>query len=317
MDGLDARVLAAVTRRGRRLLTVSEILEEGATYAQIVDRVNAGIWQRVHDAVVLIGAGALTWEEEVLAATQAGGETAGACRRAAARLHRIGEYGRRLVEIAVTHGTEIHAEGVLVHRTRRLTPLVMVDGIPCTSVEETLLDLAAILPARLVHQAMTTAWRTKLTTPKKVLGHIEHYGGRGVKGTRKLRNIAKLYDECDRGPGSEAEADLLWQLFERLEAAGIECPMMQGVIKVDRGRRDLSVDLLWKKRTKVVEMMGLSAHGDYIRQDEDTVRGALIRDAGYDLREVTPRAVRERPHETIAEIVRWLQTPNLTTGLGG
>ena len=54
-------------------------------------------------------------------------------------------------------------------------------------------------------------------------------------------------------------------------------------------------------------MMGLSAHGDYHRHDEDTERAGLIRAAGDDLLEVTPRAIRERPERTVRDILRWLQ----------
>lgn len=306
MDELDARILAAVTRRGRRLLTVNEILQEGATYPQIVHRVRRKRWQRPHDTVILIGAGELSWEEKLLAAVMAGDESAAAGFRAASRVHGIGEFGKKLLEVSIRHGTELVADDVLVHRTRRPTPAVIVNGIPCTSVEETLLDLASVLPPRKLHQALTTAWRKHLTHPKRVLEHIEKYGGRGVKGTPVLRDLAKLYELCERGPGSEAEADLVHILFPALDEAGIERPVLQGVIKLPFGRV-VSVDSLWPARAKVVEVMGLGAHGDYARQDDDIERAAAIRAAGYSLKEVTPRAIRKRPEATVASIIRFLE----------
>ena len=67
-------------------------------------------------------------------------------------------------------------------------------------------------------------------------------------------------------------------------------------------------DALWRRRKKALEIMGLAAHGDYFKQDADTERARAIRAAGYDLLEVTPRAVRERPKKTIDDIITWLLT---------
>jgi hypothetical protein len=248
----------------------------------------------------------LTWEERELAAILAAGETALASHRAAARLHGIGDFGSTLVEITLTHETVVHVTEAIVHRSRRVLAPVMAGPIPCTSVEQTLLDLAAVLPARLVHRAFTTAWRERLTTPGKVRVHLRHHGGRGVKGTRALREIAELYGEAKRGPGSEAEADLILRLFAELDARGIERPELQGLVDVDGGRRKVSCDCLWASRKKALEMMGLSAHGDYVTHDDDTERASDIRAAGFDLMELTPRAVRERPDRTIRKIVAWL-----------
>lgn len=205
---LDARILAAVTRRGRRLLSATEVAEEGATQRQVDWRLAAGRWQHPYPGVYLIGAGALTWEERQIAAVLAAGETAASSCRAASRLHGIGDYGTpNLVEIKLTHATDVHVPGALVHRSRRPFGQVLVRGVPCTTVNDTLLDLAAVLPPRLLHQSFTTAWRKHLTTPEKVLVHLRDHGGRGVEGTQALRSVVTLYKDCDRGPGSEAEAD--------------------------------------------------------------------------------------------------------------
>ena len=312
MSRLDAKINAATVRLGRRVLTVQELLDEGATYAEIRRRVDDEIWQRVHDGVIAIGPGNLSWDEEVLAATQAGGETAQAARRAAARLYDLADYGA-LVEICVTHGTEIHAEGVIVYRTRRLTPATIIRGIPTTGIEETLLDLAAMMNPREVHRLFTRAWRQKHTTPDKVLTHIEHHGGRGVKGTRVLREVAQMYKGVKRPPGSDYEALLVFLLRPALAAAGIEDPVLQFSVKIHGGQAEATVDAGWPDRGKLVEMVGLDAHGDAYRQDYDVERAAALRAAGYELEEVTPRQIRERPDSTIRRLIRFLQTPNPKT----
>jgi hypothetical protein len=305
---LDRRILAAVTRRGRRLLTHAELIEEGASNRQIQVRCQRGTMQRVHDEVYLVGAGALTWLERVEAGVLAGGPTAAASVFTALGLWGLPNFSPHSVHIEVAYETTLVASGVTVHRTRRPVPTTSIHGIRVVCLEEALLQVAARVSTRSVHQLMTTAWRMNKTTPRKVLLHLERYGGRGVAGVCRLREVAELYAGTARGPGSEAEADFLHDLLAALDAVGIERPELQHVIPVRGGIEKSVPDFAWPRRRKVIEMKGLSAHGDYVIQDEDNERESAIRAAGWELDTVTPRAMRERPGQTIARLVRFLQT---------
>lgn len=305
----DAVILAEVTRRGRRLLTRCEILALGISPEEIECRVRRGSWQRIHAGVYLIGAGDLTHEEQACAAALAGAPHAYTGGVVGARLHAIGDFGP-FIEVWAPHGTDVVATGVRVHRTRKPgVPVVMLGSarVPTACVEQVLLDLAARLPRRALHQAFTTAWRKRKTNPALVLAHIARFGGRGVRGSGVLRELAELYAGVGRGPGSEAEADFLLELLEALEAAGIEAPTPQLAIKVDRGRSTVVPDFGWERRWAVIEMLGLEAHGDYRRQDDDVERASLIRNAGWALDEVTPRAMRVRPDEKVRRLVAFLR----------
>lgn len=307
--GLDRRILAAVSRRGRRLLTHAELVEAGATNKQIEGRCDRGTLQRVHHEVYLVGVGALTWRERLLAGVLAGGDSASAASFSAIHLWGLPNYSKGSVHVQVVHGTTLRAAGVTRHRTRRGVPTTAVDGIPVVCLEEALLQVAARLPAREIHCLLTTAWRKGQTTPRKVLLHVERYGGRGVRGVCRLREVAELYDGTRRGPGSEAEADFLFDFLDALDDAGVERPDLQHVIEVRHGTERLVPDFTWPRRRKVIEMKGLSAHGDYMIQDADNEREADIRAAGWDLATVTPRSMRERPAQTIARLLEFLRTP--------
>lgn len=143
-----------------------------------------------------------------------------------------------------------------------------------------------------------------------MLLHLEVHGGRGVRGVCRLREVAELYDGTRRGPGSEAEADFLHDFLAALNAAGIERPELQHAIPVRGGIEKLVPDFTWPGRGKVIEMKGLSAHGDYLIQDEDNERESAIRAAGWQLDTVTPRSMRERPGATITRLLRFLGGPN-------
>jgi len=308
--GLDRRILAAVSRRGRRLLTHAELVEVGATNREIEGRVHRGTLQRIHDEVYLVGAGALTWHERLDAGVLAGGEIAAANLFSALVVWGLPDYSPGSVHVQVAHGTEAVARGVTVHRTRRTVPTKVVGGIRVVCLEEALLQAAALLPARDIHRLLTASWRMHRTTPRKVLLYLEDHGGRGVRGGRRLREVADLYAGSRRGPGSDAEADFIFDFLAALGPAVIERPELQHVIPVRGGADKVVPDFTWPARGKVIEMKGLSAHGDYVIQDEDNEREEAIRAEGWELTVVTPRSMRERPDATIARLLRFLGGPN-------
>lgn len=307
--GLDLCIRLLVEELGRRIVTFAELSRVGATKAQVLGRCWRGTMQRLHDGVYLVGAGPLTWQESILAAVLAGGATACASHFSALRLWGLGNFSPDPLHVTVAYRTTVTAEGVTMHRTRRTVPQTVIDGVPVVCVEETLLGVAPRVTEKQLHQLFTSAWRRHLTTPKKLVRYLEKHGV-GVKGRKKLEAIAAIYIDHARGPGSEAEADFLFDFYEALDAAGIERPELQHVITVDDGRERLVPDYFWPLRWKVIEMKGLAAHGNYFAQDEDNDREAMIRAAGYDLDTVTPRSLRDRKARTIRRLINFLETPN-------
>jgi hypothetical protein len=167
-----------------------------------------------------------------------------------------------------------------------------------------LLDVAPRLPLRILHRVFTRAWRKRLTTPRRVPAHLDRYGGKGVRGTTRLRSVVRLYHSVKRCPGDDYEADLLWLLIPALEAAGIEPPELQFTIKIFDGRAEATVDFAWPRRKKLIEVEGLDTHADYEAGDYDNERAAEVRALGWDLRVVAPKAINERPDATVARLVR-------------
>lgn len=304
---VDERLRDLVKKLGRRLLTMPEFNKIGLSRKVVAARAKRGSLQRIHGSVYLVGAGKLTWQEEILAAVLAGGSTARASSFSAIRLWGLGHFSPGVVYVEIFHGTARRLKGVVVKRTRRATPRRTRDGVPVVCVEEALLAVSHRLSEKVLHRLLTKAWRKRLTTPKRVIQHLDAHGKR-VPGNEKLARVAQLYVDHARGPGSDAEADFLFDFYAALDARGIERPELQYVIDVRDGTEKLVPDFTWPKRRKVVEMKGLEAHGDYVKQDEDVEREADIRAAGWDLECVTPRAMRERPKTTIERLIRFLES---------
>jgi very-short-patch-repair endonuclease len=285
----------------RRLITRASVLREGVGDSLIARRLASERWYRAHAGVYVIGVGALSWEERLLAAVLAAGPPAAVSHRAALVLHGLDGIAGAPVEITVPHGGGPVPGDVVVHRSRRPVDATSVAGIPVTSVPRTVLDAAGCLPPVVVEKAMESALRRNLTTSSRLLEVVLVEGGRGVRGTRALR---ALLDERGEGPvaGSPAEVELL----RALRDAGVPAPVRQFRIDLSRGRVAV-VDLAWPDRRRLVEVDGLDAHATAAALEADTDRQNALLDAGWQLRRFSARVVRRRPGGVAAAIHRFLR----------
>ena len=304
MDCFDQRVLAELAERDRRLITRAEVFGLGGTEAHIDRRLMTGRWQLVYDGVYLVGVGRLTWEEDVLAAVLASGPTAIASIRAAIVLWGLDGVARAPVEITVVHSTEAVIRGV-VHRSRRLEPICWVSGVPTTSVERTLLESGQVVPPIVTEKAFTSAWRQHLTSPAKCLMYLEHHGGKGRTGVRRLREIAASYADGHRPPGSAAETDFFRLLAPALADFQLPPPIRQYEVRLGDGTVAV-VDAAWPDRRKVVEVEGLQFHGNARATDYDIYRRTMLRRAGWDVHQVGAYALRHRPTQAIQHVLDFL-----------
>jgi hypothetical protein len=192
-------------------------------------------------------------------------------------------------------------EGVMVHRTRRPFDTREIRGIPVTSVERTLLDCAGTLSVRIVGKALDSALRLSLTDIARTYECLAKQGGRGVRGSRRLRLVLaeRMYDEkTDSG----AEYDLLY--FMRL--AGLPMPELDHELFPRGGRR--IPDFFWPEKLKTVEVDGVDAHASAERLDDDLERQNAIMDLGIEIRRFSARRVRRDPRGVVEEIRRFLDS---------
>ena len=299
MESLDHAVSSAAADN-RNLITRAVILGDGFSDEHVDVRLQRGSWQRAHAGVYLLGAASLDWRGRLLAAALAAGDGSAAAYRAGIVAWGLDGLRSAPIELTVpyTHGPV--PEGVIVHRSRRPIESVMVDGVPVTPIERTLVDAASCLPWLVVEKAMESAVRRQLTTPARIEQFLAEECGRGVRGTRKLKRI--MADRPAGGPaGSGGEVELL-HVVRRM---GVEPPVRQFVIALPDGSRAI-IDMAWPRRRKLVELDGLDTHGSADALDNDLERQNTLLDLGWELRRWSGRAVRRRPHEVAARIVAFL-----------
>jgi very-short-patch-repair endonuclease len=145
-DPMKADIPSALVRLQDGVFSRKQALDAGLTVKMIDARLQSGAWRAVHRGVYTNTAADVSRPGMLWAAVLSAGRYAVLSHQSAAEKLALG--GRPGDEVHVTipdnRGIET-AQGVRVHRSRRAFQLVLADcALPCTSVEETVLDLVDV-----------------------------------------------------------------------------------------------------------------------------------------------------------------------------
>jgi very-short-patch-repair endonuclease len=286
--------------RNYGLIDRRTVLEYGGSDRVISGRLESGSWRQIHPGVYAIGVTPLTWQGRLRAATMAGGPHAVASHRSAMVLWGLDGLTTAPIEITVPVGKGPTPQGVTVHRTRRPILPTACDGIPVTTVERTLLDVAAVVTATLVEVAYDSAVRRSLTTPDKVARTLSEEGHWGVPGRAK---VIAILDQ--RRPGRAAGSPPETILLRHLRKAGIEEPVRQYAVVLPDGSVAV-IDLAWPQRLKGVEIDGLVAHASAKALESDLTRQNLLFEVHWQLRRFSARTIARNPNHVVDAIARFL-----------
>jgi very-short-patch-repair endonuclease len=259
-------------------------------------RVASGRWKRIHPGVYVPRPVPSSWRQQLMGAVLAGGATAMASHRSAALLLGIaGDLGP-VLEISVKSGGRIR--GVTVHRRRDDPSFEVIGGIPATCVERTLLDLATVVRARQLGDALDEALRRRLTSPAKVRGLLKSLGPKGRRGSRVMRQLVEARDH----PDAMAESRLESALLRVLRKHGVPLPEPQ--FKVIDGEVVVArLDFAYPKLKIGIEADGYRWHGSPERWRRGLRRENRLRLLGWTLLRFSWEDVQDGP-ELVASQVR-------------
>lgn len=284
------------------LIRRSELIDLGVTDREISWRSSKSRVEIVHPGVYYVDSIGATWKTNVLAAVMAAGPDALASHRCAAVLWGLDAIYGRMIEVTVPYLESPEPTGVIVHRTRRPNPGSVLDAIPITPPEKTLLDIAPIVPRRTLEKATRSAIHMSLTTDEKLDLTVRMYGGRGVAGTRALRYVIRVVAE-DRS-GSVAEIDLRHIVAD----APVPNPVQQIRIRLPDGSNAYP-DFAWPDRMRIVEVDGFDSHGTPEQLQNDLRRQNQLMELGWEIRRFTATEVRDDPARVLAEVIRFVNRP--------
>jgi hypothetical protein len=276
------------------------VIRAGGTDEAIQTRVDRGSWRQLHPGVYYLNVTAPTWAVRLYAAVLAGGPGAVASHRAAGMMWDLEGFQSRALEVTVPYSYRPEPAGTIVHRTRRPLPREHLESIPVTTVERTVLDLAAILPGPALEKAVQSAIRRELTTIDRLAAIVSEQGGRGVRGSKKLRRaiVDADYDKT----GSPAEVDMI-QLIRK---APIPQPISQYEVDLPSGDHAYP-DFAWPDRSKFVEVDGFGAHGTPVAFERDLIRQNMLLELGWEMRRYSAALIRRDPSGVIRDLQRFIE----------
>jgi hypothetical protein len=237
-----------------------------------------------------------TWHQ---AAAVAATSTRGwASHRTAAALWGLDGFPPRGIEVVTPYARRRARQAWAVHESRRLAgvDLAIVDGVPCTSVARTVLDLPAVAHAHLVGQALDHACRRWPGMLECIVARFHELAGRGRRGTRLMRSM--LDERLGQGRFTESGFEAITVRLVR--AIGLPAPTLQHTVR--DGDFVARLDLAWPAIMWAVECDSLAFHSGKRAHEWDRLRRRRLKRLGWDLVEVTYDDVTARRLQTSEQL---------------
>lgn len=288
--------LAELAERQHGVATVRQMEALGLSPSGVRKRAAARRLYRVHRAVYAVGRRDLTLEGHRMAAVLACGPGALLSHRAAAAHQGLRPDRRRLTDVTVPgrRGARARA-GIEAHVTQTLAgeDAVVHDGIPCTSVARTLVDLGDVVGRRDVERAVEQAEALRVFDGDAVEGALARAGPR--RGAGVLRELLQKWAD----PGLTA-SELEERFLSLCRAAALPQPAVNAWIPLDDGM--VRADFLWRANGLVIETDGRATHATREAFESDRRRDQRLMLAGFRVVRFTWRQVTGQP-ATVAETI--------------
>jgi very-short-patch-repair endonuclease len=230
----------------------------------------------------------------------AAGPGAALSHRDAAALHGLGRW--RTSRIEVTTAGRASAPGLQVHARRVLDPsdVTAVGGIPVTTIERTLVDLAeALTHDRLAH-ALSEAERRRVVDAGALRAAIARVAHRPGPGHALLRAV--LAEHARRGVTlTRHELEIAFRALVRDHR--LPEPELNAWIDGDE------VDAVWRVERVAVECDGWETHRGRRAFQRDRTKGNDLTPRGWRLLRFTHADVIHRPADVAARIRTALRAP--------
>jgi len=282
--------IAALAERQHGVASRAQLLALGLSAEAIDHRVRLGRLHLLHRGVYAVGHRAVTREGRWLTAVLAGGARAALSHRSAAVLWGLLASFDGPAEV-IAPKERRSREGV---RFRRIVlpadETTARAGIPVTTVPRTLLDLAAVLPARRLERAVNEAEVERLTDPLTLDDLLtRHPRCRGIRTLRALGSDPSI-------TRSGLERDFLSFI------AKYDLPRPHTNLQID----GIEVDCVWPDQRVIAELDGRAVHTTHRAFERDRERDRRLTAAGWRVVRITWRQLHDEPAALEADLRRLL-----------
>jgi very-short-patch-repair endonuclease len=281
------------------LISRAQALEAGLNDQNLVDRLRAGDLLLVAPGVYRYRGVAESWRGDVMAACLFAGPAAFASHSTAAVLHRLDGFAPGRVELTIPRGARHHLDDVRVRRPRlgvSAAERTVIDGIPTTTIERTLIDVARVRGLRRGEIVLDGAQRDGTAHVDAVAGLADRIRGRG------RTRIGKYSDLVHARLGSSQPTTALERKFLALiEDSTLPRPECQVRMLLSDGRAVVA-DFVFPTSMVVVEVDGRVGHAGDLDRQRDAERDSLLQLSGFRVLRFTYRDVDERPGWIVATV---------------
>ncbi len=222
--------------------------------------------------------------------------------RAAGRLYGLEAVPDGHLELLIPNGKRM--PGVVARRMPQPRPRTRTMlGLPVTTVERTMLDLAAVMPAPATGKALDEALRRQMTTLSRLRDELQATGGRGRKGSAVLGRLVSMRDDRDGRLESELERAAL-RLFRDPRLPGVE---VQHRVLLPGARSPSRLDFAWPSRLVGVEAHSYKWHFGLDRWKKDLARDNRLKLLGWTILHYTWDDIHFEPERVLREIRQALE----------
>lgn len=285
-SAIDNRAAEIATRQGG-VVSARQLAALGWDRRAVSRRVTAGRLRPMHRGVYAVGHDHVGMSGRYWAAVLACGDGAVLSHRPAGAAWKVLPVGSGRIDVSVPgDGQRREQDGIRVHRRAAFTPadVTMRHGLPITTIERTLLDLAATQPRRTVEQALIKAEAQRI---------VDHTTLTALATSR--RPGAPLLRAVLDEPQTETESPLEDLFLELCDKHHLPRPLAQQWIGRHRA------DFLWPRQKVIVEV---DSHGYHRRRFEtDRERDAELAALGYLTVRVTKRSLTKTTADRLHKVL--------------
>lgn len=296
---------SSLVARQHGVLSAAQARQLGMADATVRRRCTSGLLIPVQPGVFRHAAHPDSWHSRLMAACLSTGGVAS--HRSAAILRRIEPVRGGIVEVTVEPGTASSRRNVIVHQSRQmaLADVGAIAGIPVTGTARTLLDLAGVVPARLLEDAVDDALRQRLLTWSELYEALLRNAVRGRHGLQAVRRLlAERYGDTDI-PLSGWSRKVARLLVEH----GLPEPAFEHRVEDERGDLVAQVDLAYSRQRIAIELQSKRWHLNRRSFEADPARWNRLTLLGWRVFPVTWAVCDQQPAELCRMIERALATP--------
>lgn len=264
--------------------------------------IDRGAVRRAAPGVFVVSGAPSSWAQRLQVATLSLPGSL-ASHRAAVRLHGVDGIDHAPIEVLVERGQQRRRRprGVVLHETKDLRgpDLDERDGIPCSSLVRTLVDLPAVVHEFRVGVALDHAMRTDPTVLDRVAARHAEVARRGRNGTVALRGLL-----LERIGGGLVDSGFERKALRLIGASSLPRPVTQHHV-VD-GDFQCWLDIAWPEHLVAVECDSLAHHQGERAFRWERVRRRRLNALGWTVLEFTYREVTQQGPMVLSELGRYL-----------